>query len=310
MEKTKSTKPKSASRKNTIIKKKKEEKKKSVDAKKIDYQYIEQLNSMWKKNYKYIELQAIISKAKIDRTIEDLIDNKVNAEFNSMLYQIKKLNGRYGEKNRSYATIKDELITLLKKYEKKLYEIINNDVEELDNLFIEMATLQYKKLNTIIENAILIMEDKNNSIQKKIAQRISDSMKNLMALITNKTLDKEAYIDVSLYNKMADEIGIQNEIDKKIILKVNSKNEKYLIDVEEITIEIKKVEKKIEKINKKINQLILDSMESEEKSLSTDIKPKFKEKVSLFFLSKFNMPYLVRKRVLQPFEERILNYKG
>ena len=199
---------------------------------------------------------------------------------------------------------------MLKKYEKKLYEIINNDVEELDNLFIEMATLQYKKLNTIIENAILIMEDKNNSIQKKIAQRISDSMKNLMALITNKTLDKEAYIDVSLYNKMADEIGIQNEIDKKIILKVNSKNEKYLIEVEEITIEIKKVEKKIEKINKKINQLILDSMESEEKSLSTDIKPKFKEKVSLFFLSKFNMPYLVRKRVLQPFEERILNYKG
>ena len=310
MEKTKSTKPKSASRKNTIIKKKKEEKNKSVDAKKIDYQYIEQLNSMWKKNYKYIELQAIVAKAKTDRVIEDSIDNKVNAEFNSMLYQIKKLNSRYGEKNRSYATIKDELITLLKKYEKKLYEIINNDVEELDNLFIEMATLQYKKLNTIIENAILIMEDKNNSIQKKIAQRISDSMKNLMALITNKTLDKEAYIDVSLYNKMADEIGIQNEIDKKIILKVNSKNEKYLIEVEEITIEIKKVEKKIEKINKKINQLILDSMESEEKSLSTDIKPEFKEKVSLFFLSKFNMPYLVRKRVLQPFEERILNYKG
>ena len=245
MEKTKSTKPKSASRKNTIIKKKKEEKNKSVDAKKIDYQYIEQLNSMWKKNYKYIELQAIVAKAKTDRVIEDSIDNKVNAEFNSMLYQIKKLNSRYGEKNRSYATIKDELITLLKKYEKKLYEIINNDVEELDNLFIEMATLQYKKLNTIIENAILIMEDKNNSIQKKIAQRISDSMKNLMALITNKTLDKEAYIDVSLYNKMADEIGIQNEIDKKIILKVNSKNEKYLIEVEEITIEIKKVEKRL-----------------------------------------------------------------
>ena len=35
MEKTKSTKPKSASRKNTIIKKKKEEKNKSVDAKKL-----------------------------------------------------------------------------------------------------------------------------------------------------------------------------------------------------------------------------------------------------------------------------------
>ena len=32
-------------------------------------------------------------------------------------------------------------------------EIIDNDVEELENLFIEMATLQYQKLNTIIENA-------------------------------------------------------------------------------------------------------------------------------------------------------------
>ena len=308
MEKTKQAKPKSASRKNTNGKNKivKESKTEKV----VDVQYNKTLEDIWKKNYKLIELQAIVSKAKSERIIEDLIDDKVNAEFNGMLYQIKQLNRKYGEKNRSYAEIKDELITLLKRYEKKLYEIIDNDVEELENLFIEMATLQYQKLNTIIENAIIITEEKNNSIQKKIAQRISDSMKNLMALITNKTLDKEGYIDVSLYNKMADEIGIQNEIDKKIILKVNSKNEKYLIEVEEITIEIKKVEKKIEKINKKINQLILDSMESEEKSLSTDIKPKFKEKVSLFFLSKFNMPYLVRKRVLQPFEERILNYKG
>ena len=65
------------------------------------------------------ELSSIISKAKTDRVIEDSIDNKVNAEFNSMLYQIKKLNSRYGEKNRSYATIKDEVITLLKKNEKK-----------------------------------------------------------------------------------------------------------------------------------------------------------------------------------------------
>lgn len=308
MEKTKQAKPKSASRKNTNGKNKivKESKTEKV----VDVQYNKTLEDIWKKNYKLIELQAILSKAKSERIIEDLIDDKVNAEFNGMLYQIKQLNRKYGEKNRSYAEIKDELITLLKRYEKKLYEIIDNDVEELENLFIEMATLQYQKLNTIIENAIIITEEKNNSIQKKIAQRISDSMKNLMALITNKTLDKEGYIDVSLYNKMADEIGIQNEIDKKIILKVNSKNEKYLIEIEEITIKIKKVEKKIEKLYEKITQLILNSMESEEKSLSTDVKPKLKEKISLFFLSRFNMPYLVRKKVFQPFEERIENYKG
>ena len=308
MEKTKQAKPKSASRKNTNGKNKivKESKTEKV----VDVQYNKTLEDIWKKNYKLIELQAILSKAKSERIIEDLIDDKVNAEFNGMLYQIKQLNRKYGEKNRSYAEIKDELITLLKRYEKKLYEIIDNDVEELENLFIEMATLQYQKLNTIIENAIIITEEKNNSIQKKIAQRISDSMKNLMALITNKTLDKEGYIDVSLYNKMADEIGIQNEIDKKIILKVNSKNEKYLIEIEEITIKIKKVEKKIEKLYEKITQLILNSMESKEKSLSTDVKPKLKEKISLFFLSRFNMPYLVRKKVFQPFEERIENYKG
>ena len=308
MEKTKQAKPKSASRKNTNGKNKivKESKTEKV----VDVQYNKTLEDIWKKNYKLIELQAILSKAKSERIIEDLIDDKVNAEFNGMLYQIKQLNRKYGEKNRSYAEIKDELITLLKRYEKKLYEIIDNDVEELENLFIEMATLQYQKLNTIIENAIIITEEKNNSIQKKIAQRISDSMKNLMALITNKTLDKEGHIDVSLYNKMADEIGIQNEIDKKIILKVNSKNEKYLIEIEEITIKIKKVEKKIEKLYEKITQLILNSMESEEKSLSTDVKPKLKEKISLFFLSRFNMPYLVRKKVFQPFEERIENYKG
>lgn len=308
MEKTKQAKPKSASRKNTNGKNKivKESKTEKV----VDVQYNKTLEDIWKKNYKLIELQAILSKAKSERIIEDLIDDKVNAEFNGMLYQIKQLNRKYGEKNRSYAEIKDELITLLKRYEKKLYEIIDNDVEELENLFIEMATLQYQKLNTIIENAIIITEEKNNSIQKKIAQRISDSMKNLMALITNKTLDKEGHIDVSLYNKMADEIGIQNEIDKKIILKVNSKNEKYLIEIEEITIKIKKVEKKIEKLYEKITQLILNSMESEEKSLSTDVKPKLKEKMSLFFLSRFNMPYLVRKKVFQPFEERIENYKG
>ena len=308
MEKTKQAKPKSASRKNTNGKNKivKESKTEKV----VDVQYNKTLEDIWKKNYKLIELQAIVSKAKSERIIEDLIDDKVNAEFNGMLYQIKQLNRKYGEKNRSYAEIKDELITLLKRYEKKLYEIIDNDVEELENLFIEMATLQYQKLNTIIENAIIITEEKNNSIQKKIAQRISDSMKNLMALITNKTLDKEGYIDVSLYNKMADEIGIQNEIDKKIILKVNSKNEKYLIEIEEITIKIKKVEKKIEKLYEKITQLILNSMESKEKSLSTDVKPKLKEKISLFFLSRFNMPYLVRKKVFQPFEERIENYKG
>ena len=308
MEKTKQAKPKSASRKNTNGKNKivKESKTEKI----VDVQYNKTLEDIWKKNYKLIELQAILSKAKSERIIEDLIDDKVNAEFNGMLYQIKQLNRKYGEKNRSYAEIKDELITLLKRYEKKLYEIIDNDVEELENLFVEMATLQYQKLNTIIENAIIITEEKNNSIQKKIAQRISDSMKNLMALITNKTLDKEGYIDVSLYNKMADEIGIQNEIDKKIILKVNSKNEKYLIEIEEITIKIKKVEKKIEKLYEKITQLILNSMESEEKSLSTDVKPKLKEKISLFFLSRFNMPYLVRKKVFQPFEERIENYKG
>ena len=306
MEKTKITKPKSLPQKVA-----KEEKNTSNTSPENENQFNQVLEKMWNKNYKYIELQALISKAREERTIEELIDNKVNFEFNSMLYQIKSLNSKYNERRKSYADIKDEMITLLKRYEKKLYKLSSSCVEELDSLFIEKATLQYQKINKIIENVMLINQDNgNNSIRKRISKRIADSMTNLMAKIKNKSVNKEAYIDVSLYNKMADEIGIKKEIDEKIVLKVNSKNEKYLIEVDNITIKIKEVDRKIKKLYSKIEKIILNSMESEEKSLSTDVKPKFKEKITLYFLSRFNMPYLVRKKVFQPFQERLNNIEG
>ena len=306
MEKTKITKPKSIPQKVA-----KEEKKKPNTNSKNDNQFNQVLEKMWSKNYKYIELQALISKAREERTIEELIDNKVNFEFNSMLYQIKSLNSKYNERRKSYVDIKDEMITLLKRYEKKLYKLCDSYVEELDSLFIERTTLQYQKLNKIIENTMLINQDNgNNSIRKRISKRIADSMTNLMAKIKNKSINKEAYIDVSLYNKMADEIGIKKEIDEKIVLKVNSKNEKYLIEVDNITIKIRDVDKKIKKLYSKIEKSILNSMESKEKALSTDVKPKLKEKVTLYFLSRFNMPYLVRKKVFQPFQERLNNIEG
>ena len=306
MEKTKITKPKSIPQKVA-----KEEKKKPNTNSKNDNQFNQVLEKMWSKNYKYIELQALISKAREERTIEELIDNKVNFEFNSMLYQIKSLNSKYNEKRKSYVDIKDEMITLLKRYEKKLYKLCDSYVEELDSLFIERTTLQYQKLNKIIENTMLINQDNgNNSIRKRISKRIADSMTNLMAKIKNKSINKEAYIDVSLYNKMADEIGIKKEIDEKIVLKVNSKNEKYLIEVDNITIKIRDVDKKIKKLYSKIEKSILNSMESKEKALSTDVKPKLREKVTLYFLSRFNMPYLVRKKVFQPFQERLNNIEG
>jgi hypothetical protein len=131
-----------------------------------------------------------------------------------------------------------------------------------------------------------------------------------MAKITNKTVNKEQYIDVSLYNKMSDEIGIKKDIEERIVLKVNSKNEKYLMEVDEITIKIKEIDKKIKSLFDKINKKILDSMESKEKSLSTEVKPKLREKMKIFFLSKFNMPYLVRTKVFKPFEERLNSIKG
>ena len=118
MEKTKITKPKSIPQKVA-----KEEKKKPNTNSKNDNQFNQVLEKMWSKNYKYIELQALISKAREERTIEELIDNKVNFEFNSMLYQIKSLNSKYNERRKSYVDIKDEMITLLKRYEKKLYKL-------------------------------------------------------------------------------------------------------------------------------------------------------------------------------------------
>ena len=123
MEKTKSAKPKSTPRKNTT----KEEKSKEVPKKVVNDEekskYKATIEKIWKENYKTIEVQALVSKAKKDRTIEELIDNKVNFEFNSLMYQIKQFNSKYNERRRSYADIKDELITLLKKYEKRLYEV-------------------------------------------------------------------------------------------------------------------------------------------------------------------------------------------
>lgn len=306
MEKIKTTKPKSTPQKAT-----KEEKKKQKTNSEEANQHNQVLEKIWSKNYKNVELQALISKAREERTIEELIDDKVNFEFNSMLYQIKSLNSKYNERRKSYADIKDEMLTLLKRYEKKLYRLCDSYVDELDKLFIERATLQYQKLNKIIENVMIITQDKgNNSIRKRISKRISDSMTNLMAVIKNKTVNKEAYIDVSLYNKMADEIGIKKDIDEKIVLKVNSKNEKYLIEVDNITIKIKEIDQKIKKLHSKMEKTILNSMESKEKALSTDVKPKFKERMTLFFLSKFNMPYLVRKKVFEPFQERLNKIEG
>lgn len=310
MEKTKSAKPKSTPRKNTT----KEEKSKEVPKKVVNDEekskYKATIEKIWKENYKIIEVQALVSKAKKDRSIEELIDNKVNFEFNSLMYQIKQFNSKYNERRKSYADIKDELITLLKKYEKRLYEVSEDNSEKIDNLLIEKTKLQYLKLNRLVDNVMIIIEDNNNSVRKNISKRISESVKNLMAKITNKTINKEQYIDVSLYNKMSDEIGIKKDIEERIVLKVNSKNEKYLMEVDEITIRIKEIDKEIKGLYEKINKKILDSMESDEKSLSTEVKPKLREKMKIFLLSKFNMPYLVRTKVFEPFEKRLNSIKG
>lgn len=80
---------------------------------------------------------------------------------------------------------------------------------------------------------------------------------------------------------------------------------------------IEKLEKEVRKITQKINELneqkvkkIFDAMETENKSISTQIrKPRTIKKITKFFVNRFNTYNVIVKSVLEPIEHRIDEFK-
>ena len=74
--------------------------------------------------------------------------------------------------------------------------------------------------------------------------------------------------------------------------------------------EISLVSKEIERLNKQKEKAIIDAMESEEKSVSNNIrKPKLFNKITKFFVSRFNTAKIIQNTIIAPLNLKIENFR-
>ena len=114
-------------------------------------------------------------------------------------------------------------------------------------------------------------------------------------------------------SKLMDSQDITREIEEKNSQRIErtieerKNNREFIINTEK---EISLVSKEIERLNKQKEKAIIDAMESEEKSVSNNIrKPKLFNKITKFFVSRFNTAKIIQNTIIAPLNLKIENFR-
>lgn len=257
-----------------------------------------------------IKKEAILERALSDKITNEVINQKVNAQINSINFGIKKINSRFSKKSKNYDIVEEQISHIIKKYEDALRQLGEFYDQKIEQLIVRKIELQTNLVGSFVKQQYLL-----NSKKVKNNSKDSDKTKSLLKLGIKKAIEKikqrkqKNNIDVIEINKLKD----NKEIEKEHVIKLENTIDKLNEKIKENKEWIEKSNKEsylisieIKKINERKKQAILNAMETEEKWMITKIKkPKTFERITRFFSSRINTPKVIKRILLDPFNEKI-----
>lgn len=257
-----------------------------------------------------IKKEAILERAFSDKVTTETIEQKINAQINSINFGIKKINSRFTEKSKNYNVVKEQIIELMDKYESALKQMGEFYDEKIEQLILRKMELQTNLVGSIVRQQYLLKRKKIKSNVKN-----NDKIKNILTLGIKKTIEmikekkRKSNIDVKEINKLKDKETIEKEHSLKIknsIELIEEKLDQNKNYMEKINKEIYLITIEIKKLNERKKEILFSAIETDDKWLITKIKkPKTFERITRFFSSKINTPKVIKKTLIDPLNERI-----
>lgn len=257
-------------------------------------------------------IEAILERAFSDKITTETINQKVNAQVNSINFGIKKINSRFTEKSKNYDIVKEQILDSMTRYEEALKQMGEFYDEKIEQLVIRKMELQTNLIGSIARQQYLI---KKKNIKNSVKD--NDKIKNILALGIKKAIDKikekkqKNTIDITEINKLKDKEEIEKEHAIKIKNSIQITDEEIKANknyMEKINKEIYLISIEIKKLNERKKEALFNAIETEDRWMITKIKkPRTFERITRFFSSRINTPKVIKKNLIDPLNERI-NY--
>lgn len=280
-----------------------------------DEQIYVKLYDMYEKSEDRIKSDAMVSRAYIDKISSESISKKVDNQLSSIKYAISQINSRFNEHSKSYNSTKEQITVVLASYEQVLRELSEFYDGKIEQLILRKVELEASLIGSILNDQYLYDKILKKSDQKendKTKLSLKENIKLAIERIKNRKNDK-SQIDIMDVSKLMDSQDIAREIEEKNSLRIErtiedrKNNRDFITNIEK---EISLVGKEIERLNKQKESAIFDAMESEEKGVSNNIrKPKLFNKITKFFVSKFNTAKIIQNTIIAPLNLKIENFR-
>ena len=273
------------------------------------------LYDLYTKTEDRIKSNAIVSMAYIDKVSADTISKKVDNQLASIKYAIYQINSKFSENSKNFSSTKEEITKTLSNYEQALKELSEFYDGKIEQLILKKVELEAGLIGSILNDKYL-----SNKILKKNTQKANDKTKNSLKENIKLAIERiknrknaKNQVDIMAVSKLMDSQDVAREIEEKNSNRIEKtieekkKNKEYIANTEK---EISLITKEIERLNTQKEKAIYDAMESQEKNLSNNIrKPKIFNKITRFFVSKFNTAKVVQNTIINPLNIKIDNFR-
>lgn len=263
-----------------------------------------------------IKTNAMVSRAYIDKTSVDTINEKVNAQMNSIKAGIYNINPKFKEGSKNYETTKKLVSETLAAYESALIELSEFYDGKIEQLILRKVELEANLIGSILNDEYLRQKLIKNNEQKendKVKISVKDSIKLALEKLKSKKNNNSAINPMDI-SKLMDQQDVVCEIDQKLSSKVEKTEEDQKANIEyiaNIEKEIAMVNAEIERINDRKKKSIYDAMEVGEKTISTTFRrPRVIKRITGFFVSRFNTAKVVENTIIDPLNLRIESFKS
>lgn len=275
-----------------------------------------QLLELYNESESKIKTDAIVNRAYIDKISEDTINEKVNAQMNSIKTGIYNINPKFKEGSKNYDNTKKLVTETLANYEKALIELSEFYDEKIEQLILRKVELEASLIGSILNEEYLnqkIIKKNNQKENDKLKKSLKENIKSVIEKIRVKKNDTSE-LDTKLIANIMDQQEVAGEMEIQLANKVEqtvkdkTDNQEFIENAEK---EILMINTEIDRINERKQKSIYDAMEVGDKTLTTSIRrPRMLKKITRFFISRFNTAKVVENTIIEPLNLRIESFRN
>ena len=262
-----------------------------------------------------VKANAIVSRAYMEKTSVETINEKVNAQMNSIKAAIYGINPKFKEGSKNYDATKKLVAESLAAYEAALIDLSKFYDGKIEQLILRKVELEANLIGSILNQEYLSEDIIDKSYQKdndKAKVSVSDNIKSVIERFKSKKAAHTEIVPLEI-SRLADKLDVVGEIEQQFSSKIEKRESERKENMEfsgKVEKEISMINSEIERINEQKKKSIYDAMEVGDKAMvSTLKKPRVIKKITRFFVSRFNTAKVVESSIIVPLNERIENFK-